>query len=725
MADRNSDFLRQLLVTFQGEARDHLQSIVSTLVLLEQAEGSARQSLVDRILKRLHTLKGAARAVELGDLEALCHAMEDVFSSTMLSGHALAPGQLDMIHSAAGLAQSLTGVPTGRLRNQAAAMQTQLRGLAVELNGTNDTIGRRPDAVPPLRSEAYAKTHDQSLAGNPAFAVRDDLISVAGTSLDRIHYQAESLLDTELGLRHQIDELLDMAEDMAQQHNDMQTVAYLATVEHRCRSVALALGTLHRNFAQSRTKLMEATLETALVPFHMLIDQFPALVRNLARSYTKEAVLTFEGGGIRVDRRILTVIKDALVHLLTNAVDHGIEGLEVRRQAGKPTTGKVHILVEHLSGNQVAVSVTDDGCGMDIDGLIEAAVRTGELSQEHVVELSDHEKFGLALRGGVSTSAQVTQVSGRGVGLAVVADSVSSIGGRISIDSTPGTGTCFRLVLPMRLSTLSGLVVRVGPLKCIIPLADVGSVRALQKGDIQTVENRPTLLLDRTVIPALSLRPLLGLEHSGDPSGNDVIAVIAYSGKAALAILVDEIVSEQEVLPKGLGKQLRRVRYVSGAAQLGDGSLVLILALEDIFRHSPAWLAPVAPQASESQNIDAAKRLLVVEDSITSRLLLKHILIGSGYEVDTAVDGMDALSKLRRSSFDGVVSDIEMPRLDGLELTARIRNNPDTEALPVVLVTSLQSADERERGLHAGADAYIVKAAFDQDNLLTTLRRLI
>lgn len=744
MADTNKEFLQKLLAMFRTESEEHLREIVSNIVLLEQTGADAHGELMERVLKRLHTLKGAARAVNLGDLEAICHAMEGVLSASLTSRRKLVPAQFDLLHQGAIIARELSSEPSGRARNRAIALISGLDALNREIAASAPDI---PEAAP--QDEARAEDDDTAM---PVETLRTDLIRVQGKHLDAIRYQAESLLRIDLELQHEINDLIQLAAEMevkdtlharetatpvriagkrmrgpqrrsdaAERITDQDSGRYA----QRCRSLASALNGTRRQFAAIRSRLMDATLETAMVPLASALDQLPGLVRNLARSRAKEVVLDVRGEQIQIDRRILDIVREALIHLVTNAVDHGIEPVDRRQAAGKAAAGTVRIHAVQRGGNHVALLVTDDGAGIDTERIIDAAVRSGKVGAEEIAGLSAHKKLQLALHAGVSTIAHVTPVSGRGMGLAVVADKAASVGGSLHIDNAAGQGCTFELSLPVRLATLKGLVVRVRGNRYVLPVSDIESVRALGDEDIQTVEQRETLLAGERVLPVIRLGQILRVQRPESEPGNAGVALFARDGRHCFALHVDEILSEQEVLPKNLGKQLRRVRYVTGAAQLGDGSLIPILGLEDIARYGLAAGNAATQAASEAPGGQAGKRLLVVEDSITSRLLLKHILEGAGYQVDTAVDGLDALTRLRHAQFDAVVSDVEMPQLGGLELTEQIRSNPKTEDMPVILVTSLQSPEEKERGLRAGADAYVVKGSFDQDNLLATVRRLI
>lgn len=734
MADPHKEFLQKLLATFRIEAQEHLQDIVSTLVLLEQADDKAREGLVERILKKLHTLKGAARAVNQTDLEMLCHAMEGVFSALRKSLRTLPADHFDLLHQAGSLIQALLNEPSGRVRNQASALAARLERMSRELMDAETAIADAESAAQAEPSAPQPPRDGGVVAAEPSESAAPEVIRVAGKSLDAIRYQAEALLSVELGLQNHISELLALADDITE-HQEQQSrqtkgrkpeaVQLHGHLELRCRRLASSLSRTRRNFVVMRSQLMDATLEAALVPVSSALQQLPGLVRNLARSQGKEAILGIDGDAVQIDRRIVDLVREALIHLVTNAVDHGIETIERRLANGKSSAGAVRIRVAPCGGNRVAIIVEDDGAGFDVDGLVSAAARVRRLDAGQIAAFGDRQKLHLALHAGVSTSAEVTRVSGRGVGLAIVAEKVAAIGGELSIENSPGKGCSFSLVLPMRLATIRGLVLRIRGAPYVLPLSGLESVRALKSGDIQTVEGRETLLAGGRVVPALRPGEMLGLDRAGKNAADEQVAVIAHAAGIVLALLVDEVLAEQEVLPKTLGKQLRRIPCIAGATQLGDGSLVPILGLDDIARLAlDGGGAAMSPGRRQDGPVEA-KSILVAEDSITSRLLLKHILESAGYRVETAVDGLDALSRLRHGEFAALVSDIEMPHMDGLALTEHVRADPKTAEMPVVLVTSLQSPAEKEKGLHAGADAYVVKGAFDQDNLLATIRRLI
>jgi two-component system chemotaxis sensor kinase CheA len=729
----DQQFRQRLRAIFTEEAREHLAQIDVGLVALEQAGEPQRVSLIERVLKALHTLKGAARTVDEVELEALCHALEGVLAAAREARTPASAEQFDLLHKAAGAARKVVDEPALRSRKAAAVLAGQLDTIAGQLAAAPDRAPAAPPAAPPADAApapaavAAAPVPHQE-AGEAGDTDAAERIRVHGRSIDAIRAHAEALLPVELKLRHHVEELRALAAGMAARRRDQAGAAdgHDSTgFEVACARLATGLENTGKELHDVRGRLFDAALETALVPFASALDELPALVRNLARGHGKQVRLETHGAAVEIDRRVLGVVREALIHLVTNAVDHGIEPPALRSAAGKAPMGRIEIDVAQRDARTVSVRISDDGAGIDAGAVAQAAVLRLGLDEAAVAQLTEQQRLQLALRAGVSTRSEVTPVSGRGVGLAIVADKVVAAGGQIVVGTSPGAGASFELLLPVGVASLRALVVEAAGARYAVPLAGLESVRSAAQAAIATVEGRETVLAGARVVPMVRLAELFGKPRVGQDGGPDSehgVVVVARTGAQAFGMLVDAIVAEQDVLPKRLGPLLRRVRYFSGAAQLGDGTLAPVIALEDIASHGLAGArgAPAAEPAAAA----AGKRVLVVEDSVTSRLLLKHILEGAGCSVDTAADGLDALSRLRGARYDVVVSDVEMPNMDGLALTASIRANPATAELPVILVTSLQTPEQREAGLRAGADAYFTKGSFDQDRLLATVRRV-
>jgi two-component system chemotaxis sensor kinase CheA len=738
----DQQFQQRLRAIFSEEAREHLAQIDAALVALEQADEPQRAPLIEQAMKALHTLKGAARAVDERELERLCHALESVLVAMRESRVPASAEQFDGMHLAAGAAREVVDASGPRSRKRAAVLAGQLDAITQQLSAgpgsafmpapplpaqasapsVPDEAGpaqntARPDEEPD--EEQGQEQHGEQLGDEGA----GERIRVDGRSIDAIRAQAEALLPVELKLRHHVEELRALAAAMASRRRETDAGADGADstfFELACDRLASELERTGKELHAVRARLFDAALETALVPSAVALDELPALVRNLARGHDKQVRLETHGAGVEIDRRVLGVVREALIHLVTNAVDHGVEPPALRVAAGKDPVGRIEIAVTQHDARTVALRVSDDGAGIDTDAVARAAVERLGLDEAALSQMSEAQRLLLALRAGVSTRSEVTPVSGRGVGLAIVADKVAAAGGQMLVRSAPGAGAFFELLLPVGVASLRALVVEVDGARYAVPLSGLESVRSAAQAEIRTVEGIETVLADHRVLPLVRLAALFGTARPAQDAEGGVV-IVARVGDQAFGMLADAIVAEQDVLPKRLGPMLRRVRWFSGAAQLGDGTLAPVIALEDIASHGFGGVRakPAGEAAAKS-----VKRVLVAEDSVTSRLLLKHLLEGAGWSVDTAVDGLDALSRLRNTRYDVVVSDVEMPHMDGLALTASIRANPATAELPVILVTSLQTPEQREAGLRAGADAYFTKGSFDQDRLLATVRRV-
>ncbi|WP_198119630.1 hybrid sensor histidine kinase/response regulator [Massilia rhizosphaerae] len=717
----DEQFQQKLRGIFTEEAREHLAQIDVGLVALEQAGEAQRGALLERVLKVLHTLKGAARTVDELELERLCHALEGVLAAVRDTGVHATAEQFDLLHKAAAGARQVVDSPGPRSRKVAGMLAAQADAVARALPAQADAAPAAPDFTPDVAPDVGPDPEPADSDGVTGDG-GGERIRVDRRCIDSIRAHAEALLPVELKLRHHVDELRALAGVIAARRREgpAEGADDGARIELACTRLAASLEHTGKELHGVRGRLFDAALETALVPSAAALNELPALVRNLARGHGKEVRLDMRGVDVDIDRRVLGIVREALIHLVTNAVDHGIETPAQRSAAGKDPVGRIAIAVTQRDARMVSVRVDDDGAGIDTEAVARAAAGHAGLTDADVAQMSEQQRLQLALRAGVSTRAEVTPVSGRGMGLSIVADKVEASGGQIVVATTPGAGSSFELLLPVGVASLRALVVEVAGARYAVPLAGLEAVRSETQADIRTVEGRETVLAGARVLPLVRLAALFGTAQPGQEQGSGVVIVAQAAGQA-FGMLVDAIVAEQDLLPKSFGPLLRRVRWFSGAAQLGDGTLAPVLALEDVAARGLAGgaAAPEAPAPAAGP-----RRVLVVEDSVTSRLLLKHILEGAGCSVDTAVDGLDALSRLRAGRYDAVVSDVEMPNMDGLALTAGIRANPATAELPVILVTSLQTPEQREAGLRAGADAYFTKGSFDQDRLLATVRRV-
>lgn len=506
-----------------------------------------------------------------------------------------------------------------------------------------------------------------------------------------------------------------------------QNIRILKDLEARLGAGSVASRQELHAFNRQVDALLSDVREVMLVPAASVLMFLPLTVQEMAASRGKEAGLIIEGGENLVDRRILEGMKDPLIHLVRNAVDHGIELPEERVRAGKPKRGTLTVSVAETRGNRIELIISDDGRGIDFAQVKAVAQKMGIADAGELEQMGESGMTRLLFRSGLSTSPIITELSGRGIGLSIVEERVELFDGDVTVRSSPGKGTRVQITLPVRLAMLRGVIVRSEDQFFIIPRVYVGRVQRVEDHEIQRLEDHRTIRYRNETIPLISLAALLSLPRSSalQPGHKNRYAAVVTSGATCIALEVDEVIREQELSQKSLGPQLARVSNIAGAAIGSGGRIIPVLNIADLVKlvsRGGMVTGREEPRVPEKLKI---RKLLVVEDSITARTLLKSILEGAGYAVKTAVDGMDAWTILKTDPIDLVVSDIEMPRMNGFDLTHAIRHDHILAELPVVLVTALASREDRERGIEAGASAYIVKSSFDQSNLLDVLGRLI
>jgi two-component system chemotaxis sensor kinase CheA len=524
-------------------------------------------------------------------------------------------------------------------------------------------------------------------------------------------------------------------DDNGQTDKDLaQLLYYLGTSQERLREINTLLGTMAREYANETMQLTlmidgleDEIKRTRMLPLHTITGPFGRMVRDMAHEAKKEAHLRIVGGDTELDKQVLEQIKDPLIHLLRNAVDHGIETPKEREAKKKPKHGTITLTAEQL-GQDVIVCISDDGAGLDADAIRRAVARHDRIDVE---ALTDTDVIEAIFRPGITTSQIITDISGRGVGLDIVRRNVEALQGRVNVEWEPEGGTTFTLILPLKLTSSRGLLVQTTGETFAIPLNNVERIIKVSQDEIVPLEGHDTVRYNGQPLPLIWLSDVLELSHSETTQDKTHISVIILSAiERRMAFAVDGLAGEQELVIKGLGRQLARVDGIAGATIAGNGKVILILNVADLIRLGLRGQRRSILKAFESTASPTEKRarhrILVVDDSITTRTLEKNILEAIGYNVQVATDGQEALNAIETSGVpDLVISDVMMPRLNGFELAEQIKSNPQTAHVPVILVTSLNSVEDKTRGIEAGADAYIVKSAFDQSNLLETIEQLI
>ncbi len=765
MPTEDENLLKRLRTTFKIEAQEHIQAIASGIVELEKTSTEeVRVRLLDTIFRSAHSLKGAARTVNVTDIEALCQSLENAFAALKRGEMTLSLELFDLFHQVtdalSALLQFINAEPSVSPKPRFPDLLELLRSVSMQkLSSRPRTLLENPVAVPPATPAEVAPISAEEKRGIV------DTVRVSTTKLDAILLQAEELLSAKLAvtqhamtLRQLQAQPSEWKKKWAKLQSDLRTLRqslkgngesdlpvspqvlrvveflewnqdFVTSLENELTDLAKRANHDQRLVEGMVDNLLDEMKKVVMQPFSTLLDVFPRFVRELSRDQGKEVELVLRGGDIEIDRRILEEIKDPLIHLVRNCLDHGIEAPTERRQKGKPARGTLMISIAPKNGSNVELLITDDGAGVDAGKVKASAVKLGLLSSEKAEALGHTEALSLIFQSGISTSPIITDISGRGLGLAIVKEKVEKLNGALSIETALNAGVTFRIILPLTLARFRGVVVRVDEHVFVLPTNNVERVARIKRDDIKTVENRETIALSGEILSLARLTETLALPRkaatNGQPDAHFVV-VLAFANQR-IAFIVDEILNEQEVLVKTLGKQITRARNIAGATVLGSGKVAPILNAPDLLR-SAVQVGDISARISApaAQAIATPKKsVLVAEDSITSRTLLKNILEAAGYEVETSVDGIDAFTKLRSGSFDLLVSDVEMPRMNGFDLTAKIRAEKKFAELPVILVTALESREDREHGVDVGASAYIVKSHFEQSNLLEIIQRLI
>jgi len=752
MDRKEEELLEQLLPMFRAEAQDHLKVISSGLIEIEKDPGRQAET-IEAVYREAHSLKGAARSVNLTGVVGICQSVENVFACFKRKELEPSAQVMDLLHRAidcmAGIVAGDVSLSdksgTGGLIHKLEEV-IRKREAVSEDEGT-DVSGKIWSGEPerfgdePASETAAASTAPDSPA-MPALGP-DGTIRVSAAKLDELLLLAEEMLAIKLAAAHRASELKELkkifvrwkketakslkpavGQGAGRKPADRGPEPFVPAFEAGLTKLLKGIESDQRFLGTMVDALLVDVKKTIMLPCSSLLELFPKLVRDLSRYTGKDVELSVEGGGIEMDRRVLELIKDPLIHLVRNCIDHGIETPREREKNNKARRGKIKIAV-FSRDSRIEISVSDDGAGVDMSRLKSAAHKSGHILQDEIDGLGQDDALALAFRSGISTNRIVTDISGRGLGLAIVKEKVEKLGGTVKIDTRPGIGTTVGMVVPLTLATFRGVLVMAGKHLFIVPSANVERVSRIKEEQIKTVGNRATFSFNDRPVSLARLRDVLGLKNGVTiPGAGDspIEAMMLVSGENHMVFLVDEVFHEQEFLIKGLGRQLSRVRNIAGAAVLGNGKVVPVLNASDLMISASKIDLPVAASAEEPQK---ARCVLVVEDSITARTLLKGILESAGYEVATAFDGVDAFTALKTGRFDLVVSDVEMPRMNGFELTAKIRDDRGLAELPVVLVTALESREDRERGIDVGANAYIVKSSFEQSNLLDVVRRLI
>ncbi|MEE9912128.1 MAG: hybrid sensor histidine kinase/response regulator [Deltaproteobacteria bacterium] len=774
-----------MLDLFRVELENNTRTLESGLVTAERDQTPER---IEPLMRAAHSIKGAARIVGLNAAVTLAHAMEDVLSAAqhgkrpltsdavdrLLKGNDFfaALSRLDISELPAALEKAIGEIQTqsDQLRTllttapeagpqippppaatpaettAAAAPETEtapgVRSIATEAvhpEGPAPDAPHHTSTAPPSAPPAVRPRAAQDKAEGGLVRVRAEnmnrLMALAGECLVQSQtvktvYQSllrlkKDVFEVEKPLRHSL-EFQARNGDAAGEDSLQEALARITEAEQTVAQDVVRFERFSRRLEHLAHRLYNEVISSRMVPFSDGLHGFSRMVRDLARETGKQVRFEIAGESTPVDRDILERLEAPLSHLIRNAIDHGMESPAERKAAGKPIEGKLLLEARHVAG-MLNISLSDDGRGINPEDLRGKVVEKGYVSPEMAGSLSRAELFEFLFLPGFSTARTVTEISGRGVGLDVVFNMAHEVGGAVRVDAEAGRGARFHLQLPLTLSVLRTLLLSIGDEPYALPLSRIDRVLSLTRTDIREIEDRSYCTLDGEHVGILDARQLFQLPPTPDPTG--IFSVVIISDRLnRYGLVVDRVIGEENLVVRPLDSRLGKVPNISAGAILDDGSPVVIFDVDDLVRsiHQLLTTGKLQKVGKARQVLPTGKkRILIVDDSLTVREVERRLLENAGYDVTTAVDGVDGWNTLTAHSFDLLISDVDMPRMNGIELVRTVKADPLLKDVPVMIVSYKDREEDRLRGLEAGANYYLTKGSFHDESLLTAVLDLI
>lgn len=704
--------IRRFIQRFVEEAADHLPRLREGISALEQ--GHADREQINDLFRAAHTLKGSSRMLKLVPITALAHSTEELLSALRDGTLTATPKVTSLLSQAVdGLSDLVSRLAEGATGNDLPAADEALCS-ALEAAA----LGQAPP--PPITP---AEAAPSSVPALPSSSTPPSSAALVAESELRLSDTVRVRLD-------RLDDVIRLMGEVLSGHHHLHTLVDQAR-ELSITPPAEQQGPFHafhrelKDSVLSHDSLMsdlhDRALQMRMLPLSVVFDPLAHMSRELAQSLGKQVDCRVRGSEIELDRQMIDRLSDPLIHLLRNALDHGLELPAERQVAGKPPRGQL-IIEAWQDAGWVVVEMRDDGAGISLEAVRQKALAKQLVSEEQLHALSEQETLELIFLPGFSTKSMITDFSGRGVGMDVVKRTVvDELNGDLQLASERGSGTRFTLRLPLSLAMMRVLLVSVGGVNLGVTAPYVSELVECSSQSFIDAAGQRTLILRNEFVPVVSLAQLLELPETA--SGTDTtLLLVVHQRHQKFALIIDSLIDERDMIIKPLPAHLRYLPLVSGMVSMGRNALVSLLhvpALLEVTRHG-------AQRANEERASPAlAKRILVVDDSLNTREIEKDVLEAWGYHVTLAENGRDGLAKALAEPFDAVLTDVEMPVMDGFALTARLRENEVYRYRPIIIITSREKEADRRRGIEVGADAYIVKGSFDQNNLVETLQALL
>jgi two-component system chemotaxis sensor kinase CheA len=743
--------MKDLIAIFEAETEEHLTKLDNGLVELEKQPDNIE--LVRGLNREVHTLKGAARVFGFCEIQDIAHRIEDILVEV---------GGKRAVFNSFMAGRIFKGLDTIRIILEKIIHEKEIdvdvsdlcRNLEACLAAKQE-IGT-PRKTEPMKEHEGEKAqrevvHPVSDEGNPPPSTQwDEYIRIPLSRADKLLYlvgevvinrmkssakiaQTKRLSKLSMEVQKSISSL---SEAIKKEWSppEGEVIKLLSQCDAQMQKLREHTLTLYDHVSSEVfhldpiiDELQARVKEIKMLPLSTIFSGFPRMVRDIASQQGKEINLVISGEETELDKRVLEGIKTSLIHILRNCIDHGIEEPEMRMALGKPRDGTIKVSASH-EGDNVVITVEDDGRGMDTEQIKQTALKKRLVSSDDLERMTDKEVLNIVFTDGYSTSPVVTDVSGRGMGLDIVRRDITNLKGRVILDTQKNRATKFTLVLPLTIAIIQVLLVKVQNMLFALPMISITECVKVDMDELSTIGGRMALPFREHIVPLVRLNEVLGLPPTRDEEEKvkkTMLVVLVTSLDRQVGFIVDEIVGDEEAFIKSLGKHLGKVKNVSGATIMANGEVAVVLDIEDLLTHSTLSPQLVTEKRHPPKVKHKEKRILVVEDAFSTRELEKSILENHGYLVDTAVDGLDALDRMAGVKYDLIVSDIEMPRMDGFELCRTLKKNEGLKDIPFVMVTALQKEEDKRRGMEVGAAAYILKSAFEQTNLLETIERLV
>jgi len=728
---------------FRMEADGQARTLTDGLLALESNAGAGDPATVESLMRAAHSIKGAAAIVGLDAVVQLAHAMEDAFVAAQ-HGKLLTAARIDALLAGVDLivqcSRSSEDGVAGWLGQNAARIQAAMAQVAqvAQVAQFNEAP---PSAM--VAAAELAEIAPQAAAPRAAQQNYDRLLALASETRINAHQLVPVTASLQRFKRNQTSlfQAIEKLHEALVRSADPALAEQCALVLQKTHPLKQSLhehmaniDSYERRVLSVSNKLVDEVLALRMRPLRDGVHAFGRMVRDLARSLGKEAQLTISGEDTLVDRDVLASIEGPLGHMLRNAVDHGIEAKEQRLAAGKPAAGAILLEARHRNG-MLSIVVSDDGRGVDFDKIRRSIVTRQLASVPMAQAMSKAELMEFLFLPAFTMKETASAISGRGVGLDIVLQAIRAQNGSVRMESEPGKGARTSITLPLTQSIVRALVIDVGGEAYAIPIVKVERVLKVAPADLHTLEGKQFFEANGEHLGLVSAAQVLELGPMAPPAGELAVVVIG-AGARRYALAVDAIRGEQSLVVQPIDQVFGKLRDIASAALLDDGAPVLVLDIADLLLSidkllGDGGLQPLAQPSEQrgeqrgAQQQRQARRILVVDDSLTVREMEKKLLQGRGYQVDIAIDGVDGWNAVRSDAYDLVITDVDMPRMDGVELVGMIRKDIHLHKLPVMIVSYKDRPDDRARGMTAGADYYLAKGSFHDETLLDAVFDLI